>query len=103
MYKMHASFVGEYAEADALLTYKLHERLMVEIEKDSLEGVYDMECRLIRVIFNMTKRGIRIDMTRAMELKHKLRTKEKKYLKRMKDLTGGGSPALVSTISSRCV
>ena len=28
----------------------------------------------------MTKRGIRMDMTRAMELKHKLRTKEKKYL-----------------------
>ena len=38
---MHASFVGEYAEADAILTYKLHERLMVEIEKDALEGVYD--------------------------------------------------------------
>ncbi len=89
MYKMHSSFVGEYAEADALLTYKLHERLMVEIEKDALEGVYDMECRLIRVIFNMTKRGIRIDMTRAMDLKQKLRIKEKKYLKRMKDLTGG--------------
>jgi DNA polymerase I-like protein with 3'-5' exonuclease and polymerase domains len=89
MYKMHSSFVGEYAEADALLTYKLHERLMVEIEKDALEGVYDMECRLIRVIFNMTKRGIRIDMMRAMDLKQKLRIKEKKYLKRMKDLTGG--------------
>ena len=72
MYKMHSSFVGEYAEADARLTYKLHERLMIEIEKDSLEGVYDMECRLIRVIFNMTKRGIRIDMDRAMELKHKI-------------------------------
>jgi DNA polymerase I-like protein with 3'-5' exonuclease and polymerase domains len=89
MYRMPAEFVGEYAEADALLTYKLHERLMIEIEKDSLEGVYDMECRLIRVIFNMTKRGIRIDMPRAMALKEKLRHKEKKYLKRMKDLTGG--------------
>ena len=89
MYRMPAEFVGEYAEADALLTYKLHERLMIEIEKDSLEGVYDMECRLIRVIFNMTKRGIRIDMVRAMELKRKLLIKEKKYLKRMKDLTGG--------------
>ena len=89
MYRMPAEFVGEYAEADALLTYKLHERLMIEIEKDSLEGVYDMECRLIRVIFNMTKRGIRIDMPRAMALKEKLRNKEKKYLKRMKDLTGG--------------
>jgi len=89
MYRMPAEFVGEYAEADARLTYKLHERLMIEIEKDSLEGVYDLECRLIRVIFNMTKRGIRIDMPRAMALKEKLRNKEKKYLKRMKDLTGG--------------
>ena len=89
MYKMPAEFVGEYAEADARLTYKLHERLMIEIKKDSLEGVYDLECRLIRVIFNMTKRGIRIDMMRAMELKRKLRVKEKKFLKRMKDLTGG--------------
>jgi len=88
MYKMHASFVGEYAETDARLTYKLHERLMIEIEKDSLEGVYDLECRLIRVILNMTKRGIRIDMERAFGLKRKLRTKEKQYLKRMKDLTG---------------
>ena len=89
MYKMPAEFVGEYAEADARLTYKLHERLMIEIEKDALEGVYDLECRLIRVIFNMTKRGIRIDMERAFGLKRKLRTKEEKYLKRMKDLTGG--------------
>ena len=89
MYKMPAEFVGEYAEADARLTYKLHERLMIEIEKDALEGVYDLECRLIRVIFNMTKRGIRIDMERAFGLKRKLRAKEEKYLKRMKDLTGG--------------
>ena len=89
MYRMPAEFVGEYAEADARLTYKLHERLMIEIKKDALEGVYDLECRLIRVIFNMTKRGIRIDMMRAMELKRKLRIKEKKFLKRMKDLTGG--------------
>ena len=88
MYKMPAEFVGEYAEADARLTHQLHERLMIEVEKDSLEGVYDMECRLIRVIFNMTKRGIRIDMDRAMGLKRKLYNKEKQYLKRIKDLVG---------------
>ena len=88
MYKMHSSFVGEYAEEDARLTHQLHERLMIEVEKDSLEGVYDMECRLIRVIFNMTKRGIRIDTDRAMGLKRKLYNKEKQYLKRIKDLVG---------------
>tara|TARA_R100000935_G_C2837381_1_gene168915 strand:- start:363 stop:2216 length:1854 start_codon:yes stop_codon:yes gene_type:complete len=88
MYKLPAEFVGEYAEADALLTYKLHERFKAELKRDSVETVYDVECRLIRVIFNMTKRGVRIDMDRAMGLKDKLRNKEKKYLKRIKDLAG---------------
>ena len=36
MYKMHASFVGEYAEADARLTWRLHERFITEIEKEDL-------------------------------------------------------------------
>mgnify|MGYP003625745507 FL=1 len=88
MYKMHASFVGEYAEADALLTYKLHDRFKTELQRDSVETVYDLECRLIRVIFNMTRRGVRIDMDRAQKLKVKLRNKEKQYLKRIKDVVG---------------
>jgi DNA polymerase I-like protein with 3'-5' exonuclease and polymerase domains len=88
MYKMHASFVGEYAEADALLTYKLHDRFKTELQKDSVETVYDLECRLIRVIFNMTKRGVRVDMDKAFGLKRKLLNKEKQYLKRIKDLVG---------------
>ena len=88
MYKMPAEFVGEYAEADAKLTWRLHERLITEIEKEELDRVYDVECRLIRVIFNMTKRGVRIDMIRAMELREKLQKKEKTYLKRIRDITG---------------
>ena len=88
MYKLPAEFVGEYAEADADLTYKLHEKMMLEIENDALETVYDMECRLIRVIFNMTKRGVRVDMEKAFALKRKLKVKEKNYLKRIKDITG---------------
>ena len=88
MYKLPAEFVGEYAEADARLTWRLHERLISEIEKEDLFKVYDVECRLIRVIFNMTKRGVRVDMDRAFALKKKLLVKEKNYLKRIKDITG---------------
>ena len=88
MYKLPAEFVGEYAEADAFLTFRLHEKMMLEIKNDALETVYDMECRLIRVIFNMTKRGVRVNMERAFALKRKLLVKEKNYLKRLKDITG---------------
>ena len=84
MYKLPAEFVGEYAEADAKLTWRLHERFIAEIEKNDLTKVYDVECRLIRVIYNMTKRGVRVDMDRAQGLKTKLRNKEKTYLKRIK-------------------
>ena len=36
MYKMPAEFVGEYAEADAKLTWRLHERLAPEIKDQDL-------------------------------------------------------------------
>ena len=87
MYKLPATFVGEYAEEDARLTLKLHEKLSWEIKKDNLETIYDIECRLINVIFNMTKKGVRFDLDRCLTLNDKFRNKEKKILKRIKDLT----------------
>ena len=88
MYKLPAEFVGEYAEADADLTYKLHEKLSWEIVKDNLTTIYDVECRLINVIFQMTRRGVRFDVDKCLTLNDKFRNKEKKLMKRIKDLTG---------------
>ena len=88
MYKLPAEFVGEYAEADADLTYKLHEKLTWEIVKDNLTTVYDVECKLIRVIFHMTRRGVRFDTHKCIQLNDKFYNKEKKLMKRIKDLTG---------------
>ena len=87
MYKMPAQFAGEYAEADARLTLKLHEKLSWEIAKDSLDTVYDMECKLINVILSMTKRGVRVDIPKSMRLIERFKNKEKKLLKRVRDLT----------------
>jgi len=88
MYKLPAQFVGEYAEKDARLTLKLHEKLSWEITKDNLQTVYDIECRLINVIFQMTKKGVRVDTHSAVNLIERFKNKEKKLLKRIKDLTG---------------
>jgi len=83
-----AQFVGEYAEKDARLTLKLHEKLSWEITKDNLQTVYDMECRLINVIFRMTQTGVRFNVDGCLSLNDKFRNKEKKLLRRIKDLTG---------------
>jgi len=87
MYKLPSQFVGEYAEADARLTLKLHEKLSWEIAKDNLETVYDMECKLINVILSMTKRGVRVDIPQSMRLIEQFKNKEKKLLRRVRDLT----------------
>jgi len=87
MYKLPATFVGEYAEEDARLTLKLYEKLAWEIKKDNLDTIYDIECKLIRVIFNMTKKGVRFDADKVVVLNDKFKNKEKKILKRIKDLT----------------
>ena len=88
MYKLPSQFVGEYAEADAKLTLKLHEKLSSEIITDSLETVYDMECRLINVILSMTKRGVRVDIPKSLRLIEQFKNKEKKLIKRIDELTG---------------
>ena len=87
MYKLPSQFVGEYAEADARLTLKLHEKLSWEIAKDNLETVYDMECKLINVILSMTQRGVRVDIPQSMRLVEQFKNKEKKLLRRVRDLT----------------
>ena len=88
MYKLPAEFVGEYAEADADLTYKLYEKLSWEIVKDNLTTVYDVECKLIHVIFKMTQRGVRFDSEKCHKLENKFYNKEKKLMQRIKHLTG---------------
>ena len=86
MYKLPATFVGEYAEADADLTYKLYEKLSWEIVKDNLETVYYVECKLIHVIFQMTRNGVRFDQDRCLILNDKFRNKEKKLMNVLKIL-----------------
>ena len=88
MYKLPSQFVGEYAEADASLTLRLYEKLSSEITIDSLQTIYDMECRLINVILSMTKRGVRVDIPKSLRLIEQFKNKEKKMIKRINELTG---------------
>ena len=88
MYKLPSQFVGEYAETDARLTLKLMEKLSAEIKVNNLDTIYDIECRLTKVILNMTKRGVRVDIPKSLPLIERFKNKEKKLVKRINDLTG---------------
>ena len=88
MYKLPAMFVGTYAEKDAELTLKLFKHLSLEIRKDKLTEVFDLETRLFPCLIDMKVKGVRVDVERAHVLKTKLSRKEEQLLLKVKKETG---------------
>ena len=62
-------YVGPYAEQDAAVTLKLWNALKVKIIKQELTTILNLETELFPVLFNMKKRGVRVDVEKAGRLK----------------------------------
>jgi DNA polymerase I-like protein with 3'-5' exonuclease and polymerase domains len=80
MHKLPAMYVGPYAEQDAAVTLKLWNALKVKIIKQELTTVLNLETELFPVLFNMKKRGVRVDVEKAERLKKDFKNTEKKIL-----------------------
>tara|TARA_Y100001951_G_scaffold104804_1_gene117982 strand:- start:558 stop:2432 length:1875 start_codon:yes stop_codon:yes gene_type:complete len=88
MWKLHASFVGRYAEKDAEITLKLWDRLSIEIKGDNIESIFKLESSLLPVLLDMKERGVRVDVDKAEQTKKKLVALEQNLLKEVKNETG---------------
>ena len=80
MYKLSAIFVGDYAEQDADLTLRLYKTMRVMIDKESLSSVYKLETQILPIVFEMMKRGVRVDVEQAHRYKKTFKNTEKKIL-----------------------
>ena len=88
MWKLPAARVALYAETDAKLTLSLWDALHKKILKDNCKDILELELSLLPLVFEMRKRGIRVDLEQAEKVKKTLERKEKKLLKEVKDETG---------------
>jgi DNA polymerase I-like protein with 3'-5' exonuclease and polymerase domains len=88
MYKLPAMYVGAYAEKDAELTLQLFKTLSVEINKQNLTEVFDLETRLFPCLIDMKFKGVRVDNEKAHVLKKTLVSKEQTLLLDIKRETG---------------
>jgi DNA polymerase I-like protein with 3'-5' exonuclease and polymerase domains len=70
--------VGPYAEADALLPLRIFEIQKKKLEAENLYNVFDIECRLTRLLIAMRYRGVRVDLERAAEVDELLSTEIEK-------------------------
>ena len=87
LWKMPAGYVGFYAEQDAALTLKLWQRFKSEIQKQSINDVWEMEMELLPILIKMRQTGIRVDEAKAALLKKEFRKKEKEVLHKIKKET----------------
>lgn len=86
MWKLPAHFVGQYAEQDAALTLKLWNHFKGLILSEDIADIFDLETNVLKVVFEMRKKGVRVDIAKAEQLKEDLERQEKEVLQAV----GGG-------------
>lgn len=71
--KMHPRFSAIYGGADARLTRGTWEIQRVQVERENLTRIYDLERQLVHVVVAMRKLGVRVDNDKLERLCHKWR------------------------------
>jgi DNA polymerase-1 len=87
MWKLPAERVAHYAEMDATLTLNLWDVLHKKLMEDDCGRVLDMELSLLPMVFEMKRRGVRVDVEKAEMTKKRLQEKEDDLLKKVYDET----------------
>ena len=87
MWKLPAERVAAYAEMDATLTLRLWKVLHRKLVEEDCEKILDLEISLLPMIFEMKRRGVRVDVDKAEKTKELLQGKEDRLLKEILDET----------------
>jgi len=88
MHMVPVEYVGIYAEQDTRLTLKLWEFLRLEIQKQNLTDIFNLETDLLRLLLEMRWKGVRVDLEKAEKLKKFFNTEEEKIYHAIKKETG---------------
>ena len=88
MWRLPPGYVGGYAEQDAVMTLRLWERLRIELDKQELWGIWELETELIPLMLKMRQRGVRVDLNGAEQAQLLLRHRTTDLRKQLKDASG---------------
>ena len=88
LWKLPASHVGPYAEQDAAVTLRLWHHLKKEITAQNLINIFQLETDLFPVLFEMKRKGVKVNLDKAEVIKNDLYKQEKEILQSIKKLSG---------------
>jgi len=88
MWKLPSMYVGSYAERDAELTLALWKVLQKELSDQDLGAIFELETDLFPCLVDMRFLGVKVDVSKAHELKRQLTLQEEMLLHKIKKDTG---------------
>jgi DNA polymerase I-like protein with 3'-5' exonuclease and polymerase domains len=88
MWRAPAKVVAKYAVQDVRLPLQIYGAHEVEIQKQDLERVHDLESRLLPVLLKMRRRGVAVDMKKLEQFSARAWALENKACREVSRLVG---------------
>ena len=88
LYRLHSSYVGPYAEADADRPLRILPLQFKKLEAEDLMPIYHLERKLIPILVAMRRRGVRVDTAKAEKVKVELGKRRDELLAEARRLAG---------------
>lgn len=88
LYKAPPCLVGPYAESDADLPLRLAQVMFPLLEKENLLSLFQMECKLIRLMVDMRFEGVQVDVDKADQLRETLQVRSDSILDELRRKVG---------------
>lgn len=86
--KLHSKYVGPYAEYDAWSCIKIIEQQILEIDRQGLQEIFQLETELTPLLWEMRLLGIPVDLAAATSLSKELKRKEELLRMKLRDVMG---------------
>jgi DNA polymerase I-like protein with 3'-5' exonuclease and polymerase domains len=78
LWKLAARHVGIYAEIDARNTWDIYQHQKPILIKESLTNIWELECKVTKVLLSMTLKGVPVDLIAAEIYNDELKLRENK-------------------------
>lgn len=85
LWKLHSKYVGPYAAYDASAPLEIFERQLQILRKEETEQIFQLECELLPILWDMRRQGIPVDMEAADNIAIRLKIEEDKMRMRLRD------------------
>jgi DNA polymerase I-like protein with 3'-5' exonuclease and polymerase domains len=88
LWMLPGRFVGPYAEADALRPLELLRSQEIDIERNGLQRIWDLETDVLPVLVKMRRRGVRVNMDKLDQVERYAQAEETKVWSEVLRLSG---------------